>query len=171
MNSLTAFHRAVFRGNSASRRHLHVHHPLRSAKLENVLGDDFASRTLVRGMSSTGIELADGLVLPSACIFLNGQVFLWQIPGAPWRGWSKEQFEVFDAVIPKPELLILGTGTRTFPPPASIRSYLENLGIPLDIMDTRNACSTYNLLLEEGRRVAAALIPPTAKPWTLRQRP
>ena len=29
----------------------------------------------------------------------------------------------------------------------------------------RNACSTYNLLAEEGRRVAAALLPPTPQAW------
>jgi uncharacterized protein len=29
----------------------------------------------------------------------------------------------------------------------------------------RNACSTYNLLAEEGRRVAAALAPETPARW------
>jgi uncharacterized protein len=71
-------------------------------------------------------------------------------------------------------------------PPPSIRGYLKEMGIQLDIMDTvrsttytlrmsadlsdssyfqRNACSTYNLLAEEGRRVAAALLPYTPRPW------
>jgi len=69
-------------------------------------------------------------------------------------------------------------------PPPSIRGYLKEMGIQLDIMDTvgpttlpavpalndvsisqKNACSTYNLLAEEGRRVAAALLPYTPRPW------
>lgn len=29
----------------------------------------------------------------------------------------------------------------------------------------RNACATYNLLAEEGRQVAAALLPSTQQPW------
>jgi NADH dehydrogenase [ubiquinone] 1 alpha subcomplex assembly factor 3 len=67
--------------------------------------------------------------------------------------------EVFEVVVPRPEILLLGTGKSIALPPPFFRTYLNGLGIQLDTMDTRNACSTYNLLAEEGRRVAAALIP------------
>ena len=53
----------------------------------------------VKRITSEGIELADGLILPSACIFLNGKTFLWDVPR---EGWSEEHFEVFDVVVPKP---------------------------------------------------------------------
>ena len=81
------------------------------------------------------------------------------------------------------EILLLGTGASMSPPPQFIRDYLRSLGIQLDFMDTvsylakqiihishdnlkRNACSTYNLLSEEGRRVAAALLPATKQTWS-----
>ncbi len=56
----------------------------------------------VKTITSNGIQLADGLVLPSACIFLNGKVFLWNVPEKTWDGWTPEHFEVFDTVVPKP---------------------------------------------------------------------
>lgn len=68
--------------------------------------------------------------------------------------------------------------------PPALRQYLSRAGIQVDIMNTvsrasliqtsfsfflkalqRNACSTYNLLAEEGRRVAAALLPLTPQKW------
>ncbi|KAF8915175.1 NADH dehydrogenase 1 alpha subcomplex assembly factor 3 [Mucidula mucida] len=133
--------------------------------LTNILADDNPPPVQVRTITPQGIQLADGLILPSACIFLEGEVFLWDVPQRLWAGWTNEHFQVFDLVAPKPEILLLGTGTRIAQPPPSIRTYLNGLGIQVDAMDTRNACSTYNLLAEEGRRVAAALLPLTPQAW------
>ncbi|KAF5336652.1 hypothetical protein D9758_016745 [Tetrapyrgos nigripes] len=55
------------------------------------------------------------------------------------------------------QILLLGAGKLISQPPPFIREHLNQMGIQLDVMDRRNACSTYNLRLEEGRRVAAAL--------------
>lgn len=58
------------------------------------------------------------------------------------------------------EVIILGTGTRLqFPDPALTRA-LVNRQIGLEVMDTPAACRTYNILVDDGRRVAAALILP-----------
>lgn len=59
---------------------------------------------------------------------------------------------------PKPELLILGCGRRGAPPNINLRVTLKARGIALEMMDTGAACRTYNVLLGEGRLVAAALI-------------
>ncbi|KZT36691.1 DUF498-domain-containing protein, partial [Sistotremastrum suecicum HHB10207 ss-3] len=127
--------------------------------MSNMLDDGKKLTIQVRNITPAGIELADGLVLPSACIFLGGEVFLWKVPDTLWTGWTKEHFQIFDVTIPKPEILILGTGKSVVLPPPSIRTHLSSIGIGLEVLDTWNACSTYNLLSEEGRRVAAALLP------------
>lgn len=57
------------------------------------------------------------------------------------------------------EILVLGTGKTVVPLPPSLRDYLHDLGIQVDPMSTRNAAATFNLLAEENRRVAAALLP------------
>ncbi|KZV99473.1 DUF498-domain-containing protein [Exidia glandulosa HHB12029] len=145
------------------------------SNLTNIVGDesDFTT-THVSRVSSAGIELTDGLVLPGPCILHGGRVFLWDVPVASLSspsefattpsGW-KEMFAVFDVVVPKPELVILGTGSRIVNVGPGAMVALREMGVAVDVMDTRNACATYNLLLEEGRRVAAALIPPNAQPW------
>ncbi|KAG1755368.1 hypothetical protein EDB19DRAFT_1891677 [Suillus lakei] len=132
---------------------------------EEGLEGDVPPPVQVSSITPAGIQLADGLILPSACIFLDGKVFLWNVPSHLWDGWGREHLSVFETVVPKPEILVFGTGRRMELPPPSIRGYLKEMGIQLDIMDTRNACSTYNLLAEEGRRVAAALLPYTPRPW------
>ena len=57
-------------------------------------------------------------------------------------------------------ILLLGCGRRMQPVPTSLRQDLKALGIVVDAMDTGAACRTYNVLLSEDRRVAAALIRP-----------
>ncbi|KZP00229.1 DUF498-domain-containing protein [Calocera viscosa TUFC12733] len=123
----------------------------------------------VSKITSSAIELTDGLALRGPVILLNGRAFLWDPPiaGGSWKGWGKETWQLFEVVVPRPEILLFGTGKSIILPPPSVRTHLNNLGIQLDFMDTRNACSTYNLLLEEGRRVGAALLPlGNQVPWS-----
>lgn len=57
-----------------------------------------------------------------------------------------------------PEIVLLGTGRQQrFPAPALLRPLIE-ARIGFEIMDTQAACRTYNILMGEGRRVAAALL-------------
>jgi uncharacterized protein len=58
----------------------------------------------------------------------------------------------------QPEIVLLGTGgTQRFPHPR-LSAPLAAARVGLEVMDTRAACRTYNILLGEGRRVVAALI-------------
>jgi len=56
------------------------------------------------------------------------------------------------------DLLLVGCGARMAPIPAQIRQALRDVGVVTEPMDTGAACRTYNVLMAEGRRVAAALI-------------
>jgi uncharacterized protein len=58
----------------------------------------------------------------------------------------------------KPEIVILGSGaTQVFPDP-SIMGALLSRGIGCEVMNTGAACRTYNVLVSEDRKVAAALV-------------
>ncbi len=59
---------------------------------------------------------------------------------------------------PKVELLFLGCGPSIAFVPSEIRATLRQHGIALEPVDTGAAARTYNVLMGEGRRVAAALI-------------
>jgi uncharacterized protein len=59
---------------------------------------------------------------------------------------------------PSVELLLIGSGKSMGFVEDDIRQGLKSWGISLDVMDTGAAARTYNVLLSEERRVAAALI-------------
>ena len=56
------------------------------------------------------------------------------------------------------DTLIVGTGTEVWIPPPDLRSALRHLHVVLDAMQTGPAIRTYNVMIGERRRVAAALI-------------
>ena len=60
---------------------------------------------------------------------------------------------------PEVELLVVGCGARSIFIPPAMRAIFRQAGVALEIVDTGSACRIYNVLLAEGRRVAAALIP------------
>lgn len=56
------------------------------------------------------------------------------------------------------EIILLGTGNALrFPPPEFMRPLIEARK-GLEVMDMQAACRTYNVLISEGRKVAAALL-------------
>jgi uncharacterized protein len=57
------------------------------------------------------------------------------------------------------ELLVLGCGPRAAFIAPAMRAELKAAGLALEVVDTGSACRIYNVLLAEGRRVAAALVP------------
>ena len=58
----------------------------------------------------------------------------------------------------EPEIVVLGTGERQQFPRAEVFRLFQERGIGLEVMDTGSACRTYNVLMAEGRQVAAALL-------------
>jgi uncharacterized protein len=64
----------------------------------------------------------------------------------------------FAALFGKAQILLLGCGERMAMVPVSLRDGLRAEGLVVDSMRTDAACRTYNVLMAEDRRVAAALI-------------
>lgn len=75
------------------------------------------------------------------------------------RGVAELTREHFAAVLAlSPQIVLLGTGSRfDFPDPAAL-AQLHEARIGVEVMDTRAACRTFNILVGEGRNVVAALI-------------
>ena len=76
---------------------------------------------------------------------------------AGWDGLedTKALLDVADQI----DVLLVGTGAEIGPLPADFRNALEAAGIGVETMASPTAARSYNMLLAEGRRVAAALIP------------
>lgn len=56
-----------------------------------------------------------------------------------------------------PELIILGTGTNNVFPPRELVFAMARRGVGFEVMNTRAAASTFNVLAGEGRQVATVL--------------
>lgn len=89
---------------------------------------------------------------------LPKDLFYWRIQSH--TELTTDCFSLFHLVYPKIDILILGMGDKIVPIPNEIRSFFKSHNISLEIQNTRTACSTFNFLLDEGRIVAAGLIPP-----------
>ncbi|KAG0166483.1 hypothetical protein DFQ28_007206 [Apophysomyces sp. BC1034] len=117
----------------------------------------------VEVITKYGFVLSNNVKIEEPLVLLNGSAFLWRPPhepgSLPMQGWDLEVFKIFDMVTPKPELILFGTGKGFAPLPAEVRQHFYQQGIQVDIMNTKHAASTYNVLAEEGRRIAAALLP------------
>jgi uncharacterized protein len=86
-------------------------------------------------------------------------------PEAPVLPWAPTRFEDleaahFESILElAPEVVLLGTGpVQRFPHPR-LTAALAARRIGVEAMDTRAACRTYNILMVEGRKVLAALLP------------
>lgn len=87
------------------------------------------------------------------------------LPNAIWA-WPVEQPEQIDraslervfAAADGIDTLIIGTGTGIWQPPRELREALRAVKVVLDAMQTGPAIRTYNIMMGERRRVAAALI-------------
>jgi len=98
-----------------------------------------------------------------AGIIHEGSVLVLPDRTVAWAAKAVDELTVADfveivAADPSCEILLLGCGERMRLPPQALRIELRGHGIAIDPMDTGAACRTFNVLLAEGRRVAAALI-------------
>lgn len=94
----------------------------------------------------------------------KGSIIIWE---AGVYAWSPNTFDeivpgtlgpLFDAPAGTVELLLLGMGETLRPVPDLVRQRLKSIGIRCDPMATSAAARTYNVLIAERRRVAAALL-------------
>jgi uncharacterized protein len=78
-----------------------------------------------------------------------------------WRPQRIDELTAADlepALALRPEVLLLGTGARQVFPPHELLARLYAARVGIEVMDTGAACRTFNVLVGEGRAVAAALI-------------
>lgn len=113
-------------------------------------------RQYVQRYDAGGFRVS-GTDYAGSVIVLPSRTLLW--PVAHFDDITAEQLAApLDAAQPALELLIIGCGRRGLPLSPAIRTALKARRIGVETMDTGAACRTYNVLVMDGRRVAAALI-------------
>ncbi|WP_448206526.1 Mth938-like domain-containing protein [Azospirillum sp. sgz302134] len=94
---------------------------------------------------------------PGAVIVLPDRTQPWDAP--EFAALTVEHFAAVIQAQPRVEILLLGSGPKMQLLPKALRQGLREAGVVVEVMDTGAACRTYNVLLAEGRRVGAALLP------------
>ncbi|KAH6627601.1 hypothetical protein F5144DRAFT_278500 [Chaetomium tenue] len=156
----------------------------------DVLGSAPVPTTAVDVSHADGFSLNSGVHIRggAGALLVGGEAFVWRpwlvsggggggsggvgVSGKEGRGarllnekgqWEvgEEAWAVLAAVWPRPDLLILGLGPQIRPLSPATRRAISNLGMRVEVLDTRNAASQYNMLATERgvEDVAAALIP------------
>ncbi len=89
-------------------------------------------------------------------VVVTAEQVLCDWPAEDFAGLEQAHFDYFLAL--GPEVVLLGAGDRLrFPHPSLYRGLIE-AGIGIEFMDTPAACRTYNILVGEDRKVAAAIL-------------
>ncbi len=118
------------------------------------LTPDNAAQHLIRAWEPGRIRIAER--------WITGHVIV--SPEQIVEGWtttSSASLTVADlepALALAPTIMLLGTGTEHPLPDVELMSALAERAVGLEIMTTPAACRTFNVLLQEGRRVVAALL-------------
>ena len=107
---------------------------------------------------------SDGAFRVSGEVY-DGAVLVFQDKSLPWgvsadvKALSVDDFSSIADESEGIDVVLLGTGkTLVFPDPA-LKKVLKEKGLNVEVMDSGAACRTYNVLMAEGRRVVAALLP------------
>jgi uncharacterized protein len=117
--------------------------------------DSNATLNMVTAYSDTYLEINRQRFAHAVVLWPQGEVLAWgptdfdQISAESLAGLA-EQF---------PEVVLLGTGAKQRFLPPSVSAALSEKRIGIEAMTTAAACRTYNILVSEGRKVVALLLP------------
>ncbi len=110
----------------------------------------------IEGLGAGGFRVA-GTRIEGSLLILDDEAQAW--PAVSLAALSPSDFDaVFAAGPAVVEFILLGTGAAMAPPPKSVREAVAAAGYGLEVMDTVAAAKLYNVLAQDGRRIAAALI-------------
>ena len=107
----------------------------------------------VRAYSAQALRIGETVVRASCILSAEQLITEW----APVRFEALEVAHLETIFALEPQLVLVGTGSRQRFAPPPIRSAFSERGIGLEVMDLGAACRTFNILVHEDRRVAAAL--------------
>jgi uncharacterized protein len=115
----------------------------------------FPGRAPIDAYGNGGFRFAD-MSHRGSLLCLPSGVHGWDL--ASFAEMAPDDFEPVLAEAQAIEILLVGTGIDLRPLPPALRARLREAGISADPMSTGAAVRTFNVLLAEGRAVAAALI-------------
>jgi len=127
----------------------------------SILNDDCEGINMIDSYAQDGFRLSDDTKILGPCIIFPTAVLGWRIRGV--EDINEDALSLFTLLDPRLDLLVIGHGGQAGvrdPVSPKVILRMKKLGLNIEVLTTEKAVSTYNFLVEEGRIVAAALIPP-----------
>jgi uncharacterized protein len=112
------------------------------------------SAITVRQVEPGRLRIGNAVVRNNVLLTADREICDWSIEDIAQLSESDLQ-TIIEAA---PEMIVVGTGWKSVFPPRELVFALARRGIGFETMDTPAACRTFNILINEGRRAAAALI-------------
>jgi len=112
-------------------------------------------KQIITGYGSGQFRI-NGIVHSSSLLILPDRALPWAITAN--QAITLESLQPVLNTKGQVELLLIGCGKNQSVLPPKIKTALKEAGISLEVMDTGAACRTFNILVGEGRRVAAAVV-------------
>ena len=113
-------------------------------------------RQHIQRYGDTGFKIS-GVEFQSPVIVFAGECLAWQVKHP--NELTPDSFAPLLERASGIDLCLLGSGLKTKMISADIKTALKQEGVNIEAMDTGAACRTFNVLLSEGRALAAALFP------------
>lgn len=116
--------------------------------------EDCQHELLVRSFENGQIRVGESLFERSLILSNRGLIDNWRP-----QQFDELQKDDFNTVAElETEIVLIGTGQSLRFPAPGLTAQLLMAGTGVEVMDTAAACRTFNILLSEGRSVAAALL-------------
>ena len=115
---------------------------------------NMSTNALIEERSDTNIKFK-GIWYEQSSLILDNEIT------SPWKHPKVDlmKTEDFSIIIDqKSELVLFGTGRIQIFPPLSVITDLQKMNIGIEIMDTKSACRTFNILTPEFRNPTALLV-------------
>ncbi|XP_076653297.1 NADH dehydrogenase [ubiquinone] 1 alpha subcomplex assembly factor 3 [Halictus rubicundus] len=124
-----------------------------------IINDEVTSKILINKCLPVGFIFNDNSGLIGPLAIFPKTVLCWNI--ASGEDINEQTLSLFLAIEPKLDILILGLERNyEYKKVQEMKKTLIDRDIKVEILPVERACGIYNFLCDEGRYVAAGLIPP-----------
>ncbi|UJR33810.1 hypothetical protein I4U23_021234 [Adineta vaga] len=121
------------------------------------LDQDDQRLPLISGLYDDGFMIAEKDRIVGAIFSFPRQIICWNVFSP--EQITPESLAVLEVVQPRPEIFILGIGSRQNKIPPKTLQFIRSLKIGFEILPTTQACETFNFLLSDNRLVYGGFLP------------
>lgn len=112
---------------------------------------------LINSYSARGFRLSNNIFIFGSILVFPTHVYSWGVRRG--KEITPESLVVFDLIVPKAKIVVIGYGEHGEPNDPTIVNHLKSRGISCEFLPTPHAITTYNFLVNDSVHVAGAFVP------------